>query len=78
MVINYMVINRDAFGAIPEGLDAIAVILSVLYHLAIQVRMQIPEVRLVATRDLSAQSRRVAGDDRAGSGIFTDLSGGQI
>ena len=53
-----MAINWDAFGALAEGLGAIAVILSVLY-LATQIRSQTREARLSATRELSAESRRV-------------------
>ncbi len=53
-----MTINWDAFGAIAEGLGAIAVIMSVLY-LATQIRSQTKEARLSATRELSAESRRV-------------------
>ncbi|MEH6639477.1 MAG: hypothetical protein V7717_09400 [Porticoccaceae bacterium] len=49
--------NWEAFGAISEGLGAIAVIMSVLY-LAIQIRAQTKEERLAATRDLAAEYRR--------------------
>lgn len=49
--------NWEAFGAISEGLGAIAVIMSVLY-LAVQIRAQTKEERLAATRDLAAEYRR--------------------
>ncbi len=53
-----MTINWEAIGAVAEGLGAIAVILSVLY-LATQIRSQTREAKLSATRELSAESRRV-------------------
>jgi hypothetical protein len=53
-----MTINWDAFGALAEALGAVAVIMSVLY-LAVQIRSQTQEARLAATRELSAELRRM-------------------
>ena len=52
------IINWDAIGAIGEIIGAVAVVVSISY-LAVQIRSQIREARLTATRELSRDYRQV-------------------